>query len=106
MERINFDRVRGQVLEFYRQGYYREALEVALVAKGRFPEKEGEVSWWIACLTRRLGNVDGALEILREALRAGPWWGEYFLNDPDLEPLRERQRAAQVQARARLSRSQ
>lgn len=116
MERIDFHRVRRQVFKFYGQGCYREALEVARAAKGRFPGKEGEIMWWIACLTCRLGNGEGALKILQEALRAGHWWGEYFLlNDPDLEPLRgrpefkeilevskERQRAAQARARPRL----
>jgi len=91
MEPEKFHRVRGQVFLFYRRGRYREALEAALAAKERFPEKEGEASFWIACLLCRLGDVGGGLKTLQEALEQGHWWGEHsLLKDPDLEPIRDR----------------
>jgi predicted esterase len=113
VELEEFHRVRRQVLSLYRQGRYGEALQAALAAKESFPEKEGEVSFWIACLFCRLGDPEGGLEILQEALERGHWWGERsLLNDPDLEPIRkrlefkrllevckERQKAAQAQAK-------
>jgi dienelactone hydrolase len=113
VELEEFHRVRGQVLSLYRQGRYGEALQAALAAKESFPEKEGEVSFWIACLFCRLGDPEGGLKILQEALERGHWWGERsLLNDPDLEPIRkrpefkrllevckERQKAAQAQAK-------
>jgi tetratricopeptide (TPR) repeat protein len=91
VELEKFHRVRGQVFLSYRRGHYREALEAALAAKERFPEKEGETSYWLACLLCRLGDLEGGLKTLQEALERGHWWGERsLLNDPDLEPIRDR----------------
>lgn len=116
MEQKGFHQVRREVLELHRQGRYQEALETALRARSRFPEKEGEASYRIACFKCRLGEAEEALHVLLEALEKGRWWGEHWLrNDPDLEPIRgrpefswvmevskERQRAAQAQAKPEL----
>lgn len=91
MEPEKFYRVRGQVFLLYRRGRYREALEAALAAKERFPEKEGEITFWIACLLCRLGDGEGGLKTLQKALERGHWWGEHsLLKDPDLEPIQDR----------------
>ena len=116
MEWREFHRVRGKVLELYRQERYQESLETAFKARSRFPEKEGETIYWIACLKCRLGKTEEALHVLLGALEQGHWWGEHWLlNDPDLEPIRgrpefrkimevseERQQAAQAQAKPKL----
>lgn len=92
MDDRSFHRVRGQVLDLHREGRYREALLVAEEASRSFSEKEAETSYWIACLKCRLGNPEGALGTLQEALEKGHWWAERWLTqDPDLEPLRDRQ---------------
>lgn len=116
MEARDFRWYGQQVLTLYRQGKYREALEVAKQAWHDCPEHGGDVLWWLACLYSRTGELEKSLEALREALKRGYWWHEQLLlGDPDLEPLyshagfqeilaesKSRQRAAQAQARPEL----
>lgn len=77
-----------QVLTFYRQGRYREALEVARQAWQDCPEHDYDILWWLACLYSRTGELERSLEAFQEALKRGYWWHEQLLlDDPDLEPL-------------------
>lgn len=95
----DFSSLRRKVLELYRLGLYREALDLALQARGHFPTKESDIAFWIACLLSRLGETEKALSTLAEALDQGHWWGErLLLHDPDLEPLRDRPEFARILA--------
>lgn len=91
MKGREFWRVRGRVIELHGEGRYREALAVAEEARWRFPEKEAETSYWIACLKCLLGEVEEALCSLQGALEKGHWWGErWLLGDPDLALIQDR----------------
>ena len=102
MKGQEFWRVRGRVIELHGEGRYREALAVAEEARRRFPEKEAETSYWIACLKCLLGEVEEALCALQGALEKGHWWGErWLMQDPDLEPLRDRPKFQEIVAESR-----
>lgn len=85
-----FEELRGRMFRLYREGRYKEALEVVEEVARVAPEREGLTAFWTACLLCRLGDLERALHTLEEAHAHGRWWGkEILMGDPDLEPLRD-----------------
>lgn len=84
-----FQELQSRVFDLRAQGRFRDALEVAVLAAEKFPEKITKTAYWMACLYSRLGETGKALGILNEAVREGAWWSEAaFLSDPDFEAVR------------------
>ena len=77
------------------------------------PERWGDTLYWRGCLTALVGDLDGALRLLKEAVDRGHWWsGGSLRGDPDLKVLQGdpqfealvsvcRQRHAQAETSAR-----
>jgi predicted esterase len=84
-----FERLRGQVFTSYQQGDYPHTLRLALESVRRFPEHRAEATFWVACMHSLLGDPDGAVHVLQNALKAGMWWAPTRLRDPDLDAARE-----------------
>ncbi len=83
-----FQDFRTDVFRFYQERKYSEALRVATEASKEFPEHRARTTFWSACLQSRLGNLDRAVQVLREGLQEGVWWPEETLRDSDLDPVR------------------
>jgi len=112
----DFQSLQRSVFALHQQGKFREALEVALLATEKFPDRSVDTSYWLACLYSRLGELDMALRALEAAMEHGLWWSEQvLLNDLDLQPLhdcegfkailaecRRLKRAAQAEAKPKL----
>ncbi len=90
MPATTFQGLARAMFRHYRAGQYHEALAVAEEAASLFPEKRAQTAFWVACLKCRVGQTDEALHVLWAARRQGCWWGKHSLQDPDLDPLRER----------------
>lgn len=90
MESASFRSLQRQLFELYAKGEYRKALDLVLDGEHRFPDQEGRIGFWIACLHSRLGQLDSAVQVLREKLAHGHWWAEdRMLGDEDLAPLQD-----------------
>jgi len=96
-------------------GRYQEALDRATAAQPRYPEDHAILVHFRAGMLARLGDAQGALALLEEALNAGEWYTQVFWEAPDLASLRDldefhrlralsdqRQVAAQTRARPEL----
>jgi predicted esterase len=80
-----------RMFELYNLGKYREALALSETAAARFPGKDNRTTYWRACLSSRVGELDEALQLLKEATRRGLWWSEEALKlEADLDPVRNR----------------
>ncbi len=77
-----------ELFQQYFQREYQQALETANRLAADYPEKAVTTYFWRICLTSRLGQTAGALEIMQQAMSEGFWWSEWQLRqDPDLEGL-------------------
>ncbi|MBI4416064.1 MAG: hypothetical protein HY557_03675 [Euryarchaeota archaeon] len=85
-----FVEVRRQVFALYGEGRYREALDLVSSARQAFPDQDGTMSFWTACLQSRLGLADEAVATLRDARGRGRWWSAQQLEDGDLDLIRGR----------------
>jgi predicted esterase len=77
------------LFQYYQQGKYADALEVAEKLAIEYPEREGNTSYWRICLYAVTGQKEQALQAFDEALKRGVWWAEERLrSDSDLDSLR------------------
>lgn len=76
------------LFQYYQQGKYADALEVAEKLAIEYPEREGNTSYWRICLYAVTGQKEHALQAFDEALNRGVWWAEEQLrSDSDLDSL-------------------
>ncbi len=113
MNPLTYPEIQEAAFRLYLQRAYAEALALITQATERFPEEASAIYYWRICLTARLNDRPGALQLFEEALRAGYWYAEaLLLGDSDLAPLSNtpdfdrilavcRERAAEAQAAAK-----
>ncbi|MFZ5922591.1 MAG: alpha/beta hydrolase [Chloroflexota bacterium] len=105
-----------EMMRFYREGHYPEALAVTERLADEFPAEAPTTSFWRVCLLSVAGRTEAALVSMRQAMDEGLWWSERQLRaDSDLAGLQglpefermvalcnERQAAAQVDSKPEL----
>jgi predicted esterase len=89
VDSVTFEQLRSQVFTSYQQRDYPHTLRLALESVRRFPDHRAEATFWVACMHSLLGDSDGAVHVLQDALKAGMWWAPTRLRDPDLDAARE-----------------
>lgn len=106
---MEFSTVADQVFTLYGEDRYSDAISVIGDARGTFPEHDGRLTFWEACLYSVSGNPRRAVAILSEGASRGLWWPSGMLADSDLDAARltegwdEVVAACQEQERARLA---
>jgi len=90
-EFASFDELQRQVFEYFEKPEtLQQAYDLLTEDFPRFPERVDLLYNWRYCAAALLGKTDLALEIMRESLDAGFWWGETYLrSDTDLASLQE-----------------
>lgn len=78
-------------------GRHAEARELLLDALERYEDRES-VLYNLACAEAQMGQADAAFRHLGEAFRLRPAFAEHAGEDPDLEPLRDDPRFAELTA--------
>jgi tetratricopeptide (TPR) repeat protein len=89
--------VNRDVIALLDAGRHAEAREQLLDALERYEDRE-TVLYNLACAEAQLGQADAAFRHLREAFRLRPAFAEHAGDDPDLEPLRDDPRFAELTA--------
>jgi predicted esterase len=86
-----------RLFELYGAERHVDALELVLDMRERFPDRDAQMRFFEACLRSVLGDPEAALALLRGGLELGQWWRpEPLRTDPDLAPLRDDPRFADV----------
>lgn len=76
------------LFQYYQQGKYADALEVAEKLAIEYPERDGNTYYWRICLYAITGQRELALQVFEEALKRDVWWAEEQLrSDPDLDSI-------------------
>lgn len=89
MNKMTFQEFRQQATVLYQTNEYTRAFALVEEKHGNFPEHSAEIAYWRLCLHTLLGKQEEALQIFREALDVGSWFGPSMLEqDPDLAALR------------------
>ncbi len=87
-DRQDFFERSEEMMRFYREGRYPEALAVVERLAGEFPAEAPTTSFWRICLLSVAGRTEAALVFMRQAMDEGHWWSERQLRaDSDLAGL-------------------
>jgi dienelactone hydrolase len=91
MTSVGFQRLRDRVVALSDEQRHAEAYALATEVGRQFPDDEGDVYYLRSCAASRLGNVELATALIREALERGHWYGEAMLrHSPAWAPLQGR----------------
>jgi predicted esterase len=84
-----YSEISIKFFELYGQEAYAEALSLIDGAFASFPEHRTEMLTWKLCMLSRAGQMDKAIDLLRDAIETSTyWWMPSALRkDPDLAPL-------------------
>jgi len=82
---MSFSDTAAEVLGFYRQGRFSDALAVIARDRSQFPSEDATFTFWEACLLSMNGQPDAALSALQGGLDRDLWWSEATLADSDLD---------------------
>ena len=90
-EFASFDELQQLVFEYHGKPETQQAAyDLMTEAVPHFPEQANLLYNWRYCAAALLGKSDLALQLMREALDAGFWWGEDYLRlDTDLASLQD-----------------
>jgi len=102
MDVMHFRELRAEVFRLHSEQRYADALELLEREADRHHDRFGDIMFWRGCLSALLGDVDGAIAFLQEAVDRGHWWSEStIIGDPDLNSLHEEARFTRLVATCR-----
>ncbi len=83
-----YEELNERFMELYQKGDYAAALALYDKEGERFPESEAEVLYLRSCMAARTGQPYLAIDIIRQALDSGHWYGHVVMRrSPSWEPL-------------------
>lgn len=82
-----FDQFRQEILGFYNQGKYQDALASISEALEKHPQRADLLVYWNMCMNGRLQKVDATINEFQKAIDAGYWYGAGQLADDDVDLL-------------------
>jgi predicted esterase len=99
---MSFFKMEKSIFALFDQEKYQEAFVLADQAEKEYPEMRYKTSFWKACLHSITGNVELAVQELRDALDEGIWWSPDRLEkDEDLKALRNREEFLHIVAESK-----
>jgi hypothetical protein len=91
MTNESYEDFYARTMELYRNQSFAEALELLTREGGRFPEQAPTIYYLRSCMAARVEQPDLAIQILRDALGQGFWYGEQVMRaSPSWQPLQGR----------------
>lgn len=80
----SYNEMRSDVTNLWLTEKYQEALDILMKEAPAYPDRHHDTLYYAMCLNSRLGNVDAAVEHLREAIEeVGHWYGLSQLLETD-----------------------
>jgi pimeloyl-ACP methyl ester carboxylesterase len=88
MSYATFDKLTEQLVDFFQNKRYAEALELIMAEGGNFPKDRMMVDYWKMVSAARLENRELVYQVARQMLADGLWYGEFlFRQSPSFAPL-------------------
>lgn len=78
-DQLTLDELQSHLQQFYSQGNFRAALDLASDSFELFPEQALLLRYWQITMSARLGENEQALRFFRLVLEDGGWYGEVLL---------------------------
>ena len=86
----DFAIIEQQFYDFETKGEFEKALKLAEKAYRDFPSKQYQTGYWLAILYSRSGQLEKAVNILKETVESGIWWSpELLLTKRELQALNQ-----------------
>ena len=88
MTYATYNDLNAETLQLYQGQRFSEAYDLLTREGARFPNEEHAVLYLRSCMAARIGEMEHALEIIKEALDKGYWYGEEVVRQsPSWQPL-------------------
>lgn len=88
MDVKHFRELQAEVFRLHSERRYADGIALLEREADHHPDRFGDTLFWRSCLSALVGDIDGAIAFLQEAVDRGHWWSESTLmRDPDLNSL-------------------
>lgn len=88
MKTKTFFDLQMELFEAFSSGASDQVLSLIEEAEENYPQREEKLSFWKACMYSRIGELEKAVTVLKEARQNGVWWNPFPLqHDQDLKNL-------------------
>jgi predicted esterase len=74
-----FDEYYNEALQHYASGDYTTVYDLLTADEAHYPDHSGEILYLRSCMAARMGNNALALDLIRQALDQGIWYGETMI---------------------------
>jgi predicted esterase len=86
---LSIRELTDEMLSFYTEGKYSDALELVEQNADNFPEEGTRIAFWKMCLLSLCGRTEAVISVFQQGLDAGFWWSEVQFQDTDLDAVRD-----------------
>ncbi|MBI5840649.1 MAG: hypothetical protein HZB19_11160 [Chloroflexi bacterium] len=87
MDKVAFQKLTDEMMVFYTEGKYVDALHLVELNADRFPEQSARTTFWKMCLLSLCGRADDVISVFQQGLDSGLWWAEDQFGDSDLDAV-------------------
>lgn len=88
MSEANFIALQNKLFQIFHKERLQEVHDLIDEVQSKFPERMDKTLFWRACAFTVGGQLDDAIQVLRDGLQKGIWWNPDILTrDPDLHNL-------------------
>lgn len=88
MTYVTYNDLNAETMQLYQEQRFSEAYDLLTREGERFPDEGHLVLYLRSCMAARTGETEHALEIIKEALDKGYWYGEEVVRQsPSWQPL-------------------
>jgi predicted esterase len=89
MQSMTFREFTDQMVVFYNERKFEDALRLIEEQREFFPEQATRTTFWRMCLLSLAGRSQDVLSVFQQGLDSGQWWSRELFADPDLAAVRD-----------------
>ena len=89
MQSMTFREFTDQMVVFYNERKFEDALRLIEEQREFFPEQATRTTFWRMCLLSLAGRSQDVLSVFQQGLDSGQWWSRELFADPDLDAVRD-----------------
>ena len=89
MNPMTFQELTDEMMRFYQQDKYADALQLVERNANEFPEHSVDTTFWKMCLLTLCHRPEDVISVFQQGLDSGLWWAESNFRDSDLDAVRD-----------------